>query len=110
MPHLFVCDVHIPPRLAASLRAQGFEAVHVFDVGLEAADDSTIWDYAKDRDAIIVTKDRDFVQMDFTHPGPRIVLVCLGNSSNRLLMDKFFALLPAILGHFEAGQRIVELR
>jgi predicted nuclease of predicted toxin-antitoxin system len=106
----FVCDVHIPPRLTVWLRAQEFEATHVFDVGLGNSTDLAIWNYAKDRDAIIVTKDKDFVRMDVSNAGPRLVLVCVGNTSNQLLLDKFSRMLPDILGHFGSGMRVVELR
>lgn len=106
----FVCDVHIPPQLASFFRARGFEAIHAFDVGLETADDITLWEFAKARDGVIVTKDKDFVAMDAAQPGPRVILVCIGNSTNRVLLSRFERLLPEILGHFEAGRRLVELR
>jgi predicted nuclease of predicted toxin-antitoxin system len=110
MRMLFFCDVHIPPSLAAALRAWGFEAAHVLDLGLETASDQAIWSRAREEDAIVVTKDRDFVQLAISQPGPRLVLVCIGNSTSRVLRDKFSELLPEVLNHFSAGQRVVELR
>jgi predicted nuclease of predicted toxin-antitoxin system len=105
----FVCDVHIPPSLVTALRAKGFEAGHAYHIGLGTADDETIWNYARERDAIIVTKDNDFAKMSARLSGPLVVLVCLGNCTNKKLLAKFFEALPAILAHFDGGARLVEL-
>ncbi|HVW71565.1 MAG TPA: DUF5615 family PIN-like protein [Candidatus Paceibacterota bacterium] len=105
----FVCDVHIPPSLVKALRAEGFEALHAYEIGLGTATDATIWNYAGERNAIIVTKDDDFAKMSARKSGPFVILVCLGNCGNRELRTKFFSALPAILGHFDSGARLVEL-
>jgi predicted nuclease of predicted toxin-antitoxin system len=110
MPRIFICDTNIPPQLARSLRSNGFEAIHVLDIGLEAADDSAVWKYAADRDAIIVTKDTDFVRSDASQPSPRVILVCTGNCSNSWLIARFSAGLSKILSHFDSGAKLVELR
>jgi predicted nuclease of predicted toxin-antitoxin system len=110
MPRTFLCDTHIPPKLSGLLRAEGFEAFHVRDIGLEAADDSAVWKFATERDAIIVTKDKDFVRLDVSQPGPRVILVCTGNCSNNWLIARFSARLPQILAYFDSGVRLVELR
>lgn len=92
------------------LRAQGYDAVHASEVGLESATDKVLWEYAKTHDAIIVTKDTDFLRLNISEPGPRVILVCTGNCSNRILLEKFFARLPEIRAHFDSGNRLVELR
>lgn len=46
--------------MAEALRQAGCEAVHVIDLGLQAATDEQIWDAAISRSAVLVTKDRDF--------------------------------------------------
>jgi predicted nuclease of predicted toxin-antitoxin system len=58
------------------------DSIHVQDVGLETADDSVVWDYAKDNDLMIVSKDSDMHQRSFVfgHP-PKIIWVRLGNCS-----------------------------
>lgn len=52
------------------------------DVGLKAADDPVVWDYAKNNDLMIVSKDSDMHQRSFAfgHP-PKIIWVRLGNCS-----------------------------
>ncbi|HEY4943860.1 MAG TPA: DUF5615 family PIN-like protein [Rhizomicrobium sp.] len=110
MKKLFVCDEHIPPSLAVWLRAQGMEAVHIFEIGFESAPDGKIWRYAEEKDGIIVTKDKGFVQDYIAKPGPRMILVGIGNSTKRVLFAKFSAALPQIMTKFEMGRRLVELR
>jgi predicted nuclease of predicted toxin-antitoxin system len=53
-------DNQLPLALARYLAANGWECTHVQDVGLEAAEDRTIWQYAKERGLTIITKDEDF--------------------------------------------------
>ena len=40
-------DNQLPLALARYLAANGWECTHVLDIALEAADDLTIWQYAK---------------------------------------------------------------
>jgi hypothetical protein len=53
-------DAQLPPALARWLVEQGHAAEHVHDLGLHAADDRVLWDYAVPVGAVIVTKDEDF--------------------------------------------------
>jgi predicted nuclease of predicted toxin-antitoxin system len=95
--------------LVTALRAKGFDAIHAYHAGLGMAEDEVIWNYARERDAIIVTKDGDFAKMSARQAGPLVILVCLGNCGNKKLAAKFFETLPAILAHFDGGARLVEL-
>ena len=58
------------------------QSVHVRDVGLKSADDPLVWQYAKENNLIIVSKDSDLHQRSFVlgHP-PKLVWVRLGNCS-----------------------------
>ena len=57
-------------------------SVHVRDVGLKAADDPLVWEYAKDNGFILVSKDADMHQRSFLFgPPPKVVWVRLGNCS-----------------------------
>ncbi|MEI9993526.1 MAG: DUF5615 family PIN-like protein [Rhizomicrobium sp.] len=105
----FICDVHIPPQLAKLLRAKGHNAVHAIDLNFGTASDPEICRYAIENSAIIITKDQDFIELHASLPGPRIVLVRLGNCANSLLLRRFEESLAEILAHFETGIRLVEL-
>lgn len=42
----FLVDAQLPPALAHWLSARGHEAVHVGELGMQAATDRVIWDRA----------------------------------------------------------------
>jgi predicted nuclease of predicted toxin-antitoxin system len=56
----FLVDAQLPPALARFLAANGHEAQHLADLGLQAASDAVIWDAAPSSKSAIVTKDEDF--------------------------------------------------
>ena len=57
-------------------------SVHVRDVGLKAAGDALVWEYAKNNDLMIVSKDSDFHQRSFLYSfPPKVVWLRLGNCS-----------------------------
>ena len=58
----FLVDAQLPPALARWLSANGHEAAHVGDLGMQAASDADIWDHALASSTAIVTKDEDFAQ------------------------------------------------
>jgi predicted nuclease of predicted toxin-antitoxin system len=56
----FLVDNALSPQVATGLQVAGHEAVHVRDMGLEAADDEVLFDLAAAQDRIIVSADTDF--------------------------------------------------
>jgi predicted nuclease of predicted toxin-antitoxin system len=56
----FLIDNALSPRIAHALRQAGHDAVHVRDLGLQAADDSEILERAASEDRIVVSADTDF--------------------------------------------------
>ena len=75
-------DENLSPKLARRLADLFPDSVHVRDVGLKAADDPLVWEYAKDGGLMIISKDSDMHQRSFVfgHP-PKVVWVRLGNCS-----------------------------
>lgn len=53
-------DANLSPRIAESLSAAGFDAVHVADLGLVTATDDEIFDRAAEQGLVVVTADSDF--------------------------------------------------
>ena len=56
----FLVDNPVSPLVAAALRRDGHDAVHVLDYALQAASDATIFERASQEDRIVVTSDTDF--------------------------------------------------
>ena len=73
-------DENVSPRLVAGLSDVFPGSVHVRDVGLARATDAAIWDYARDHDLTIVSKDSDFHQASFVRgPPPKVIWIRRGN-------------------------------
>jgi predicted nuclease of predicted toxin-antitoxin system len=73
-------DENLSHKLASRLADIFPDSVHVRDVGMKANEDPTVWDYAKDNDFMIVSKDADMhdLSLVFGNP-PKVVWVRLGN-------------------------------
>lgn len=56
----FLLDQGLAPLAAAMLRETGWDAVHVSEIGLDAADDWEILESARQADRVCVTLDHDF--------------------------------------------------
>ena len=107
----FLIDAQLPPALARFLESHGHEARAAREAGLRDADDTVIWEFAKQGDWIIITKDEDFVQRSLQRNAvPQVVWLRIGNSTTRVLLAWFAPLLDDTLRELENGQRIVELR
>ena len=107
----FLVDAQLPPRLARALAEAGHEADHVEDLGLRHASDPTIWAYAERRQAVVVTKDEDFVERYRRQVGgPVIVWLRIGNAANAALLSWFLPILPAVVGRIQSGDRLIEVR
>ena len=108
----FIVDAQLPPALARLLREHQHVSGHLMDVGLLDAADTSIWDYALEHDAVIITKDEDFAhrQGQSTKASPIIVWLRIGNTSRRALLEWFEPLLPRIETLIEGGDRLVEVR
>jgi len=75
-------DQNLSHRLVAMLADIFPDSAHVRNFDLQRADDATIWEFAKSRGYVIVSKDNDFHQRSFLygHP-PKVVWLRLGNCS-----------------------------
>jgi predicted nuclease of predicted toxin-antitoxin system len=72
-------DEQLPPALARWLSAQGHEAWHIVDVGLQGAHDLNVWKHAISVGAVIATKDVDFVERAKLDKRVQVVWVTIGN-------------------------------
>ena len=77
-------DENLSPKLPNYLSDLFPNSLHVRDVGMKATTDSVVWDYAKDKDFMIVSKDADMhdLSLVFGNP-PKVIWLRLGNCSTR---------------------------
>lgn len=63
-------------------------SAHVGELGLTGAPDSAIWDYARQQELAIVTKDEDFHRLGVLYgPPPKVIWVRLGNCSTDQIIN-----------------------
>ncbi|MEX1258803.1 MAG: DUF5615 family PIN-like protein [Gemmatimonadota bacterium] len=97
-------DENLSPRLVGSLSDMFPGSVHVRDVGLARAADAALWDYARDHDLTIVSKDSDFHQVSFLRgPPPKVVWIRRGNCSTKAIEAPLWSRRAEIL-EFEAEE------
>jgi predicted nuclease of predicted toxin-antitoxin system len=90
-------DENLSPKLPNRLSDLFPNSLHVRDVGMKATIDPIVWDYAKDNNLMIVSKDADMhdLSLVFGSP-PKVIWLRLGNCPSWKLFDitscKFAAL------------------
>ncbi len=73
-------DQNLSPRLATRLHDLFPDSSHVFRVNLDQADDTEVWEYARQNGYMVVTKDADFSELS-TLQGfpPKVIWLQTGN-------------------------------
>jgi predicted nuclease of predicted toxin-antitoxin system len=107
----FWIDAQLSPQLAPWI-AEHFdvEAMAVRDLGLRDATDQVIFDAARQAQAIVMTKDRDFVEMvERLGTPPQVVWITCGNTSNTRLQALLEATFSQAVQLLAAGERLVEI-
>ena len=82
-------DAHLPPKLALWFEYRfGIKAVALRDIGLRDATDMNIFERAKAENAVIMSKDRDFMELYFRFGAPpKIIILNCGNLTNKYLQE-----------------------
>jgi predicted nuclease of predicted toxin-antitoxin system len=79
-------DQNLSPRLVNRLADLYPDSTHVYLIGLDMAPDLVIWEYARDNEFLIVTKDADFsdlnVMLGFP---PKVIWIRRGNCTTKAL-------------------------
>ena len=104
-------DAQLSPHLAPWLNERfEIEAYSVRWLGYRDASDEAIFAAAREADAAVMTKDRDFLNLlDIHGPPPKVIWITMGNTSNahmRRVLDTVFA---QALVSLREGEAIVEI-
>ncbi|MCE0733357.1 DUF5615 family PIN-like protein [Halomonas sp. G15] len=104
-------DAQLSPHLAPWITEQlGLEAYSARWLGYRDASDEEIFAAARQADAVVLTKDRDFPELLERHgPPPRVIWVTMGNTTNARMRDVLQRLLPTALKLLDKGECLVEL-
>ena len=104
-------DAQLSPAIAVWIsKIFAVNAVAIRDLGLRDAEDGEIFIAAKQANAIVLTKDRDFVLLldKFGIP-PQIIWLTCGNTSNARLKEILSKTLAKAIELLESGEEIVEI-
>lgn len=106
----FLVDAQLPPALARFLTSTGHQAEHVYDIGMGAVSDRAIWNYALQNNAVIITKDEDFVSLVNIYPNaPPVVWIRVGNIGKQALLQWIEPMMARIIGEIESGEKLIEI-
>ncbi|WP_343488381.1 DUF5615 family PIN-like protein [Allomuricauda sp. d1] len=99
----FLIDVNLPKRFSLWKSAS---YIHQSDLD-DTASDNTIWDYAKEKNLTIVTKDSDFSnRILFANPPPKIIHVKVGNMRIQKLHEYLNSVWPQALELIETHKLV----
>jgi len=104
-------DAQFSPAIAIWISTVlGTNAIALRDLGLRDADDREIFMAAREANAIVMSKDRDFVRllMELGAP-PKIIWVTCGNTSNEALRGLLLGTLLQSLDLLESGSDLIEI-
>ena len=104
-------DAQLSPGLAKWIAHEFKLVCHpVRDLGLRDAPDLDIFQKARQANVIVMTKDRDFVELLFRFgPPPKVIWLTCGNTSNGHLRSIFATQLPIALHFLQSGDELVEI-
>jgi predicted nuclease of predicted toxin-antitoxin system len=105
----FLVDAQLPPGICIGLKARDHEGFHVFDLGMSGASDFELVDWAIANDAIIMSKDEDFLTLRLPDRFA-FIWVRVGNTTTRQLSSWLDARWNRVEELLNAGERLIELR
>lgn len=105
---MIIVDAQLSPRLASWIKIQfSIEAVSLREINLLNAEDRVIFDKGREMNAIIMTKDEDFIQLLHREGSPpKVLWITCGNTSNIRMMEILRLRLSAALDLFNISDLV----
>jgi len=103
----FLADMGVSPRCVEWLRAQGYDAIHLFEQGLHKSSDIEILYKAKYESRIILTMDLDFARLAYkvnANDLPTVVIFRLSDQRPYNIQNKLSVILPILKNCLEQEQ------
>lgn len=87
-------DQNLSPKLVTRLEKFFPNSIHAQNIGFDTASDTDLWNYARDNDYIIVSKDSDFGDKSGIHGNPpKVIWIRLGHCTTyiveKILIDHY---------------------
>lgn len=105
-------DAQLPPALAKWIsQTFGEPCLPVRNLSLRDAPDWLIFQKAKEANVIVMTKDKDFVELLYRHqPPPKVIWLTCGNTSSERLKEILTLHLLVALEKLRAEDALVEIQ
>ena len=104
-------DAQLSPAIAPWINETFDIQTHAIrDLGLRDAKDLEIFRAARDKEAVVMTKDHDFLLLLDRHgPPPQILWVTCGNTSNARLKEVLTKSFPVAIQLLRQGEQLIEI-
>lgn len=104
-------DHQLSPHLCGWLEEHfDLDVTHVRELSLYTAEDPEVFEAAREAAAVVMTKDRDFLNLvQRLGSPPQVLWITCGNTSNTALKTLFEATLHEALQLLKSGERLVEI-
>ncbi len=97
-------DENLSPRLVGLVSDVFPGSTHVRDVGMKAASDPIVWNFAAEHGYVIVSKDADFRQRSILlGPPPKVIGLLMGNCPTGRV-ESVLRSNVSVIGEFERDQ------
>ncbi len=106
-------DAQLSPALAPWICEMfpDIEATSLKWLGMRDATDIEVFHAAREADAVILSKDVDFIELLKAHSSPqKIIWLTCGNTSNQHLKNLLVSALPKAIALLDDGESLVEIR
>lgn len=105
----FLVDNNLSWRLNRTLKNLGHDAEHISEYSLPGASDSAVWRQAEKLNAVIVTRDADYLDLvTQSDSGPAVVWLRIENMRYADVSRILESILPEAVERIMADARLVE--